>query len=73
MMTYANIILQLSRHVLFLMGHYGACPARTVPPLLWIHVDTAVIIDFFLLSNCPIRALCVHTEYRRTRLRLASD
>ena len=72
MMTYANIILQLCRHVLFLMGHYGACPARTVPPLLWIHVDTAVILDFFVLSYCPIRALCVHTEYSRTRLRRTS-
>ena len=50
------------------MGHYGASPARTVPPLLWIHVDTAVILDFFVLSYCPIRALCVHTEYSRTWL-----
>ena len=54
------------------MGHYGASPARTVTPLLCIHVDTAVILDFFVLSYCPIRALCVHPEYSRTRLRRTS-
>ena len=54
------------------MVHYGACPARTVPPLLCIRVDTAVILDSFVLSYCPIRALCVHTEYRRTGLRRTS-
>ena len=71
-MMYANIVLQLCRHVLFLMGHYGACIARTVLPLLWIHVDTAVILDFFVLNYCTIRALCVGIEYSITRLRRTS-